>query len=103
MIAQRIREIREQKKISQYAIAYSIGMSQAAYSKIERGETEIKVAHLYQIAAVLKIRIYDLLPPTIENGIISNDYLLKPVFIRLKMLWYRWRVNGRLKAFEKKL
>lgn len=46
----RIRQKRESLRISQEAVAYVLDMSQAAYSKIERNETKIKVDQLYKIA-----------------------------------------------------
>lgn len=61
-VASRIRETREKRSMSQYAVAYSIGMSQAAYSKIERGETEVKVSQLYKIASVLTVSVHVFLP-----------------------------------------
>lgn len=79
MIGELIRQKREEKKISQYAVAYCIGMSQAAYSKIERGETQVKVNHIYMIAEVLNVSVYDLLPPSLENAAAGSDYLLKPI------------------------
>ncbi|SFB93852.1 Helix-turn-helix [Parapedobacter composti] len=57
-----IRAKREELEISQQAVAFALGMSQPAYSKIERGETEVKASQLYKIAAYLSLSIYDLLP-----------------------------------------
>lgn len=100
MVGEKIRETREHKKVSQYAVAYAIGMSQAAYSKIERGETEVKVSHLYSIAAFLGISIYDLLPEAMANTMIGDEYLLKPVVVKLKTLWYSWMVKRRLNKIK---
>ncbi len=58
--------------------------STAGY-KIERGETEVKVNHVYMIAAVLGVSIYDLLPPSLENSV-GGDYLLKPIVDYLNKL-----------------
>lgn len=96
MIGEKIRETREHKKVSQYAVAYAIGMSQAAYSKIERGETEVKVSHLYSIAAFLGTSIYELLPEAMASSTIGSEYLLKPIVVKLKSLWYAWKVRRRL-------
>jgi len=86
-IGDRIRELREKKHISQFAMAFHLGMSQAAYSKIERGLTEIKASHLYAIAGVLNTSIYELLPPSLGAGTLNrNEYLLQPVFLSLKSL-----------------
>lgn len=101
-IGETIREIRESKKISQYAMAYAIDISQAAYSKIERGETELKTRHLYLIAGVLKISIYELLPPSLASSSIgNNDYLLKPILIKLQSLWFAYRARKKLLKLPK--
>lgn len=98
MIGKKIREIRERKKISQYAVAYAIDMSQAAYSKIERGETEVKVSHLYSIAACLDVSVYELLPPSMaSHAFDGKEYLLKPLMVKLKSIWYAWQVRRRIK------
>lgn len=102
MIGEKIREQREMKKISQYAVAYAIGMSQAAYSKIERGETEVKVSHLYSIAAFLGTSIYDLLPEAMASGTFEEEYLLKPLVVKLKELWYGWLVKRRTRHMQEK-
>jgi transcriptional regulator with XRE-family HTH domain len=97
-IGENIRKLRESKKISQYAVAYTIGISQAAYSKIERGETEIKATHLYMIAGVFKISVYDLLPPSLSSGLFDRkDYLLKPVFDKVRQIWFTFLAQKRLK------
>lgn len=97
-IGENIRKLRESKKISQYAVAYTIGISQAAYSKIERGETEIKATHLYMIAGVFKISVYDLLPPSLSSGSFDGkEYLLKPVFNKAKQIWFTFLAQKRLK------
>lgn len=101
VIGETIRNIRESKKISQYAVAYSMDISQAAYSKIERGETEPKASHLYLIASILDVTVYDLLPPSLGSSAIDgNDYLLKPIVIRLKQYWYAMIAKRRLKKYQ---
>lgn len=100
-IGETIRNIRESKKISQYAVAYGMDITQAAYSKIERGETEAKASHLYLIAGILEVSVYDLLPPSLGNSAIDgNDYLLKPIVIRLKQYWYTMIAKRRLKKYQ---
>ena len=90
-IGEIIRNEREKKKMTQEFVAWEMEMSQAAYSKIERGLTEIKASHLYNIAAVLGVTIYDLLPPALEaNAVNSGDHLLKPVFVGLKSIIKSW-------------
>jgi len=83
-----IREKREALDISQSAVAYVLNMSQPAYSKIERGETEVKVSQLYKIAACMRITIYELLPEAMANDVMG-DYLLAPVVHRVRQWWFR--------------
>lgn len=100
-VGETIRDIRESKKISQYAVAYSMGISQAAYSKIERGETEAKASHLYLIAGILKVSVYDLLPPSLANSAIDGqEYLLKPLVVRLKQYWYGIIARRRMRKYR---
>lgn len=99
-IGENIRAIRESKKISQYAVAYSMDMSQAAYSKIERGETEVKAIHLYKVAAILDVSVYDLLPPSLASSFDGNDYLLKPMVQWFKRIFYAFVVKRKLKRLS---
>lgn len=64
-----IRQKRENLKISQEAVAYHLEMSQAAYSKIERNETKVKVDQVYKIAEYFGVSIYELLPPSLASDI----------------------------------
>ncbi|MBL4675074.1 MAG: helix-turn-helix transcriptional regulator [Mucilaginibacter sp.] len=48
-IIDHIKKIRVEKKINQEKIAVALGISQNAYSKIERGETKLSVAYLITI------------------------------------------------------
>src|SRR5690606_15889962 len=82
-----IRSKRESLNISQQAVAYKLGMSQPAYSKIERGETEVKVSQLYKIAACMHITIYELLPEAVASDVMG-DYLLAPVVHRIRKWWF---------------
>lgn len=68
-----IRQKRESLKISQEAVAYILNMSQAAYSKIERNETKLKVEQVYKIAEYFGITIYELLPPALANDITGEN------------------------------
>ncbi|MCX2584648.1 helix-turn-helix domain-containing protein [Pedobacter sp. MR22-3] len=103
-IGENIRNIREAKKISQYAVAYTIGISQAAYSKIERGETEMKASHLYMIAKVLDTSIYDLLPPSLASSMFgTHEYLLAPIVSKVKGLWYWYKAKMRYRKVKNEI
>lgn len=48
----RIRDLREDKDLSQTQIANLLGMSQTGYSKYETGENDIPTAILIQLAQI---------------------------------------------------
>ncbi len=60
-IINKIREIRKEKGISHEAMAFDLGISQVAYSKLEKNETKLNVDRLYRIAEILDTKIADLL------------------------------------------
>lgn len=65
-MGEKIRRQRVVKGISQEAMAYHLGISQNAYSKIERNETEATVKRIYQIAKVLEVPVQALLPKSFD-------------------------------------
>jgi len=60
-IGSKIRKIREFKNMTQEELANQLEMTQANYSKIERGDSELKVERLQDIAKVLGIELTDLI------------------------------------------
>ncbi|WDF67532.1 helix-turn-helix transcriptional regulator [Sphingobacterium oryzagri] len=83
-IGTHIRKTRENLKVSQESVAFALDMSQAAYSKIERNETKLKVEQLYKIADHLGISVYDLLPPSAASNIFGeNLYGLVWYYVKL--------------------
>ena len=61
MLLDKIRFIRVYKGYSQEYMAYKLGISQRAYSKIERGETKMTVFRLNQICKLLEIDINEMM------------------------------------------
>lgn len=57
----KIAYIRKERKLSQTEIAEVLGISQNAYSRIERGETKLTVDRIKTIAKTLNISYHDLL------------------------------------------
>ncbi|MEZ4904244.1 MAG: helix-turn-helix transcriptional regulator [Spirosomataceae bacterium] len=57
-IYERIKTIREGKRISQAEMSERLGMATQNYWKIEKGKTELTVSRLFEIAKVLKVSIY---------------------------------------------
>jgi transcriptional regulator with XRE-family HTH domain len=56
-----IRRIRKHKGFSHEAMAIDLGISQAAYTKIENGDTKLTVDRLQEIAEILEVTLGDLL------------------------------------------
>lgn len=80
IIRNKIRQIRQQKEYSQEFMAAKLGISQAAYSKIENGETEITFTRLVSIARLLDINPVLLISaePQPVNGSVTD---LQPQFV----------------------
>jgi transcriptional regulator with XRE-family HTH domain len=61
LISKKIRISRLEKTYKQEYMAEEMGISQSAYSKIERGETDITVSQLRKIATILGLTLLDLI------------------------------------------
>ncbi len=61
-IGQLIRKIRMEKKISQESLALQCGIDRSYLGRIERGEVNLSVEKLYEIANTLEVHVRDLLP-----------------------------------------
>ncbi|MDC5608172.1 MULTISPECIES: helix-turn-helix domain-containing protein [unclassified Acinetobacter] len=62
VIGQLIRNRRTQRSITQEALALQCGIDRSYMGRIERGEVNITVEKLYEIAVVLEINAKELLP-----------------------------------------
>lgn len=56
-----IRQLREQRKFSQEDMAEKLGMTRNGYAKIERGESDVKLTRLAQIADILDIDVVEIM------------------------------------------
>ena len=56
-LAERIRNIREAKKMTQAEVAYFINISPSAYGQIERKAGSTRLDTLYKIAKALSVKI----------------------------------------------
>jgi len=65
LLGDRLRVIRTQRGLSQYNMADELGISDVAYSKIERGLTNVSIERLDQIAKCLHV--------TIDKFLIDSD------------------------------
>lgn len=59
-VFERVKTIRERKRISQNAIAYKLDLDQSQYSRRENGRVPFSAAEIEEIAAVLEINISEL-------------------------------------------
>ena len=69
IVNEKVRLFRELNQWSQEEMAERMNMSVAGYAKIERGETNISLHKLKQIASVLQIDLLDLVS-THDSGVI---------------------------------
>lgn len=60
-IGTKVRKIRELKNVTQEYMAQQLSISQNAYSKIEREETDVPFSRLEQIAKILDVDILDVI------------------------------------------
>ena len=68
LILSKIKQVRKEKKISQKQIAEVLGISQVAYSKIEKGEVELGIERFFQLLAYLEIE-----NPFEQKSLTKND------------------------------
>ena len=73
IVAQRIKDIRLSKKLSQKEVALSIGINQAQYSRIESGKVEPTISSLDKIAQALGVNVGDFFKEDKAYDISSYD------------------------------
>ncbi|PZF72583.1 helix-turn-helix domain-containing protein [Taibaiella soli] len=61
-IAQRIKEIRLSKGITQQELAAAIDYEKSNMSRMESGTVNLRIATLYKVAEALEVPVSDLLP-----------------------------------------
>ena len=85
-IGDEIRIRRLTKGYSQEYMSYALDISQAAYSKLERNETEMSITRIYQIAEILEVSPFELLPkPKYGTGI--NQDFINRTLRRIRNSW----------------
>ena len=60
LIEEKIKSIREAKGFTQEYMAEQLGITQAAYSKIENGQTKLTISKMHDIAQVFEMPVEDL-------------------------------------------
>lgn len=85
-IGDKIRILRLTKNYSQEYMAFMLEISQAAYSKLERNETEFTVPRIYAIAEILEVSPFRLMPPPKHDTGINQDFIMKTLN-KLRKFW----------------
>jgi len=86
-VGEKIRIQRLTKKYSQEYMAFMLEISQAAYSKIERDETELTIKRIYEIAEILEINPFTLMPKPKHASAITVAYY--KTIVKLRLFWRR--------------
>lgn len=110
MINQKIRFLREKKKLRHEDMADRLEISTSAYSRLENGETKIDVERLKKIAEILEVPAEDLLnaEPMVFNvtnnsGGTNNGYvgqLIPEEFVGKLMDRYDAKHEAHLKELQ---
>lgn len=72
-LRQNIRDFREDKNLTQADVAEKLGMSVTGYAKLERGESQIRVERLEQIAQILDVKPSELMYADTNGVIVFNN------------------------------
>jgi transcriptional regulator with XRE-family HTH domain len=67
---EKIKHVREERKLSQDFIAHELGLSQSQYSRRESGETKFIAEELIQLSKALETKIADLYGE--ESAVFNN-------------------------------
>lgn len=73
LIHEKVRDLRERKKLRQEDMAERLGLSQSAYSRMETGEARLDAELLPRIAEALDATIEDLLPVQVVFNAQNNS------------------------------
>jgi len=98
-VGNKIRMQRLIKNYSQEYMAFMLEISQPAYSKIERDETEISLRRLYEIAEVLEISASSLMPPS-KYGTGINYLRIRQAILKYSRFWKK-KLSARKQAAQK--
>jgi transcriptional regulator with XRE-family HTH domain len=80
-IGLKVKQLRTIKSWSREQMADKIGISVAAYGCIERGDTDISVTRLAQLAEIFEITLSDLLGLT-EKNVFNYTQAYKPAYYK---------------------
>jgi transcriptional regulator with XRE-family HTH domain len=60
-LCRRIRGLREHARLTQVQVAEALGVSQAAYSRLEKGEVEVPLSKLFVLCEIYGLTLQDLI------------------------------------------
>lgn len=69
ILGENIRLIRLKKGLSQQNIADDLEITVSSYSKMERGEIDLKYSRIVQIANALKVSVFEIIGSDEKNGV----------------------------------
>lgn len=72
-IRQNVRDLREDKKLTQKQVAQKLEMSETGYAKMERGEVQIRIERLQQLAQIFEVDLSDLIPLENSGAVVFNN------------------------------
>jgi transcriptional regulator with XRE-family HTH domain len=67
-----LRLLRQSRHLSQEQLGDRAGIDRAVIGRIERGEVNVGIAYLWQLADALEIRVQDLLPAD-DHPLLKRD------------------------------
>jgi transcriptional regulator with XRE-family HTH domain len=68
----KIKKLRELKNFTQEYMAEGLQITQAGYSKIETGETDVSYSRLEQIAKILEVKVEDI--TSFDDKVVFNNF-----------------------------
>lgn len=81
LIGDKIKSIRELKNFTQEYMAYQLGMTQAGYSKIEKGKTRVNVEKLQKLSVILDLPVEAIINFESEHYLNQKESLEKENFM----------------------
>lgn len=81
LIGDKIKSIRELKNYTQEYMAYQLGMTQAGYSKIEKGKTKVNVEKLQKLSVILELPVEAIINFESEHYLNQKESLEKENFM----------------------
>jgi len=85
-VGEKIRIRRLTKSYSQEYMAFMLDISQAAYSNLERDETEMTIKRIYEIAEILEMSPFELMPKP-KFGTSFNHISFWRTINKFKAMW----------------